>query len=115
MISLPRSLPASLLAVLGILVSSPARAADDFKLEPGFVALFNGKDLTGWCYTEGAKPDGAVTDKFDGKAMSSDARYSAADGVLIVHPKTPRQIAKIWFTLMSQESLCNPRAGACNR
>ena len=24
--------------------------ADDFKLEPGFVSLFNGNDLTGWGY-----------------------------------------------------------------
>ena len=84
--------------LLGALLASPRAglAADDFKLEPGFVALFNGRDLTGWCYTEGNKPDGAITDNFDGKAASTDARYSAADGVLTVHPRTPRQIAKIW-------------------
>lgn len=84
--------------LLGLLATSLslAHAADDFKPEPGFVNLFTGKDLSGWCYTEGNKPDGPVTDKFDGKAESSDARYSAANDALVVHPKTPRQISKIW-------------------
>jgi hypothetical protein len=79
-----------------LLCAAIARAADDFTPEPGFVALFNGKDLTGWCYTEGGKPDGAASDKFDEKMESSDARYSVANGALVVHPKTPRQIAKLW-------------------
>jgi hypothetical protein len=61
-----------------------------FKPESGFVSLFNGKDLTGWCYSE--------TDVFDGKSAASDARFSAKDGVLIVHPKTPREAKKIWTT-----------------
>jgi hypothetical protein len=65
-------------------------ATDNFKPEPGFVSLFNGKDLTGWCYSE--------TDKFDGKTSASDGRYSAENGVLIVHPKTPREIKKLWTT-----------------
>ena len=37
-----------------------------------------------------------MTDKFDDKMESSDARYSVANGNLIVHPKIPRQIEKIW-------------------
>jgi len=65
-----------------------ALRADDFKPEPGFVSLFNGKDLTGWCYT----PE----DKFEGKTESSDGRYSGKDGILTVHPKVPRQLSKIW-------------------
>ena len=52
--------------------------AEDFTLEPGFVSLFNGKDLTGWCY--------AKDNVFDGKTDSSDGRYSAKDGILIVNP-----------------------------
>lgn len=71
-------------AVLG------AYAADSFKPEPGFVSLFNGHDLTGWSYS--------AEDKFDGKTESSDKRYSAANGVLTVHERTPRQISKIWTT-----------------
>ncbi len=62
--------------------------AADFKPEPGFISLFNGKDLTGWKYVGG--------EAFDGKAQSSDARYSAADGILTVHPHTPRQISQLW-------------------
>ncbi len=78
-----RSLTAGL-----FLLALAARAADDFTPEPGFVSLFNGRDLTGWCYSG--------TDKFDGKMESSDARYSAANGALVVHPKIPRQVEKIW-------------------
>lgn len=63
--------------------------ADDFKLEPGFVSLFNGKDLTGW---------GFRTNNFDGKTESSDGRYSAKDGIIIVHPHTPRVVEAMWTT-----------------
>ena len=73
---------------LGCALALAVRAADDFKPEPGFVSLFNGKDLTGWCYTE--------ADKFDGLLETPDGRYSAANGGLVVHPKVPRQISKIW-------------------
>ncbi|HET6408873.1 MAG TPA: hypothetical protein VFG14_13390, partial [Chthoniobacteraceae bacterium] len=57
-------LPAVLLAVSAI----PGHA-DDFKPEPGFVSLYNGKDLTGWGYS--------ATENFDGKTEASDGRYSA--------------------------------------
>ncbi len=67
-----------------------ASPADDWQPEPGFRSLFNGKDLTGWCFR--AKPDpkaprvGGVSERFDGKAESSDAgRYSARDGILTVN------------------------------
>jgi hypothetical protein len=55
--------------------------ADDWKPEPGFESLYNGKDLTGWGY--GA--DG----KFDGKTEASDGRYTAKGDVLIVNPHDP--------------------------
>jgi hypothetical protein len=63
--------------------------AEDFKLEPGYVSLFNGQDLTGWGYR---------TNNFDGKTQSDDGRYSAKDDMLIVHPKTPRLVQKLWTT-----------------
>jgi hypothetical protein len=63
--------------------------ADDFKPEPGYISLFNGKDLTGWGY---------LTNNFDGMTASDDGRYSAADGALTVHPRTPRLVQKIWTT-----------------
>ena len=57
---------------------------------PGSTALFNGKDLTGWGYKSG--------EKFDGKTESDDKRFSAKDGILIVHPKTPRVIKELYTT-----------------
>ena len=75
-----------------------AASAADFKLEPGFTSLFNGKDLTGWCYRDGAKTDEKVAVAFDGKAAATDGRFSAKDGILIVHPRMPRLAQKIWTT-----------------
>ena len=63
--------------------------ADDFKLEPGFVSLFNGKDLTGWGYR---------TNNFDGQTTSDDKRYTVRDGNLVVNPREPRLLAALWTT-----------------
>jgi hypothetical protein len=57
--------------------ASPFQSEPVFELEPGFELLFNGKDLTGWHYD--AAP-------FDGKTESSDRRYTARDGWLVVNP-----------------------------
>ena len=59
------------------LPASPFQTESVFELEPGFELLFNGKDLTGWHY------DGAA---FDGKTESSDGRYTARDGRIVVNP-----------------------------
>ena len=75
-----------------------APGADTFKPETGFVSLFNGKDLTGWCYRDGARFDEKVAATFDGKAATNDNRFSAQGGVLFVHPKEPRLAQKIWTT-----------------
>jgi len=79
----------SLAGLLLILSASFAFAEDDFKLEPGYVSLFNGKDLTGWGYK---------TNNFDGKSVSDDGRYSAGDGILTVHPRVPRLVQQLWTT-----------------
>jgi hypothetical protein len=84
--------------VLACAVAAFAPAADSFKVEPGFVSLFNGKDLTGWCYRDGQRFDEKIAATFEGKIASADARFSAKDGVLIVHPKEPRLAQKIWTT-----------------
>lgn len=87
----PMKLP-SLLSIAGLLtVLSAAHvlAADDFKPEPGYISLFNGKDLTGWGYK---------TNHFDGKTVSDDGRYSAGDGILTVHPRVPRLVQQLWTT-----------------
>ena len=64
--------------------------ADTFKPEAGFVSLFNGQDLTGWGYK---------TNNFDGQTASSEGRYVAKNGRLIVTtPPEGRKIAQLWTT-----------------
>jgi hypothetical protein len=70
-------------SLLALTFAATIARADDFQVEPGFVSLFNGKDLTGWCYTP--------QDVFDGKTESSDGRYSAKDGCLVVNPQKEGQ------------------------
>lgn len=75
-----------ILATLGFLETEP----DAFTLEPGFVSLFNGRDLTGW---------GFRTNNFDGKTASADGRYIAKNGRLIVAtPPEGRRIQQLWTT-----------------
>jgi hypothetical protein len=82
----------ALFSLAGFLIVAPSRiamSADDFKPEPGYASLFNGKDLTGWGYK---------TNHFDGKTGSSDGRYTAKDGILVVNPKEPRLMQILWTT-----------------
>jgi hypothetical protein len=74
----------------GALALLPAVSADEPKLEPGTVKLFNGKDLTGWGYNN---KDGTF-ENFNGKTEASDKRYSAKDGILVVN--AGKGIAKLW-------------------
>lgn len=87
-------------------------------LEPGASLLFNGKDLTGWGYqptTEKMKKSRARWQKnnpsapiwpiieeaisFDGKSESSDGRYVAVNGRLVVTtPSEGRRIQQLWTT-----------------
>jgi lysophospholipase L1-like esterase len=75
-----------ILATLGFIETEP----DPFTPEPGFVSLFNGRDLTGWGYR---------TNHFDGLTKSSEGRYLAKNGRLIVTtPPEGRKIAQLWTT-----------------
>ena len=80
------------MAMVG-LVSLRAANADDWQPEQGFISLYNGKDLTGWCYDE--------NDKFDGKTEASDGRYTAKGETIVVNPhdmaKGPR-LRQMWTT-----------------
>src|SRR4051794_36771453 len=80
----------SLLSAALLLVAATSVRADDFTPEPGFISLFNGKDLTGWHYADGPA--------FDGKTASSDERYTTKDGVFTVNPPkdAPRKVQQIW-------------------
>ncbi len=90
---------------LALLLTIAALHAEDWKPDPGFKSLFNGKDLTGWCFRE--KTDkkspviGNVTETFDGKSASSDAgRYSAKDGILTVNfPKGQERLLSQLYTV----------------
>jgi len=75
-----------ILATLGFVETEP----DTFSPEPGFVSLFNGRDLTGWGYR---------TNNFDGQTTSSEGRYVAKNGRLIVTtPPEGRKISQLWTT-----------------
>jgi hypothetical protein len=56
-------------------------AADEFKPEPGFALLFNGKNLDGW-QTKAAGKNKAMP--LEGKTEAFDGRYKVKDGELII-------------------------------
>ena len=96
-------------ATLGYLDTEP----DVFKPEPGYVSLFNGRDLTGWGYRptpprkqpKQPRPNAPVfveikqAVSFDGKTASDDRRYVAVNGRLVVTtPPEGRRIQQLWTT-----------------
>lgn len=101
-----------ILATLGFMETEP----DDFKVEDGFESLFNGEDLTGWCYRPtneadlaaranwrkndpNAPPWPVITEQigFDGQSMTRDGRFMAKNGRLVVTtPSDGRKIQQIW-------------------
>ena len=102
------------LATLGFIENTP----DDFTSEPGFVSLFNGRDLTGWGYRPTTEEDIQAAKRwqsrdphaaawpivtqavsFDGRTASDDGRYVAKAGRLIVTtPPEYRKIQVLWTT-----------------
>jgi hypothetical protein len=98
-----------LFATLGFLDTAP----DAFTPEPGFTALFNGRDLTGWGFRPTpprkapakAKADAPVFAEvktavaFDGQTASADGRYRAINGRLVVMtPAEGRRVQQLWTT-----------------
>jgi len=55
-------------------------AGDDFKLEPGFTLLFNGKSLDGWKEASGKK------EALDGKTEAFGGRFKVVEGRLALDP-----------------------------
>jgi hypothetical protein len=70
---------AVLLAGLAFLNVSPSGAADDFKPEPGFTLLFNGRNLSGWKVRGG--------DALEGKTETKNARFKVADDCIVIDAK----------------------------
>lgn len=96
-------------ATLGLIDTEP----DAFTPEPGFVSLFNGRDLTGWGVRptpprkapKNPKADAPVfvevteAANFDGLTASPDGRYRAINGRLVVAtPPEGRRIQQLWTT-----------------
>jgi len=53
---------------------------EEFKIEPGFTLLFNGKDLTGWKLRKGGE-------SLDGKTEAAGGRFKVMDGIVVLDPK----------------------------
>jgi hypothetical protein len=91
--------PFPLLLATLFFYSAALLRADDWKPEPGFVSLYNGKDLTGWTYRD---KEMTVAETFDAKSEASDGRYTAKGETLIVNPQDeargPR-LRQLWTTL----------------
>jgi len=79
--------------VLFSLTALPPIKAADRKANDGFVSLYNGKDLSGWRYSE--------KDAFEGKTEASDGRYTAKGEAIVVNPhdaaRGPR-LQQMWTT-----------------
>jgi hypothetical protein len=63
-----------------MLTSAPRLLADEFKLEPGFTLLFNGKNLDGWKEASGKK------EALEGKTEAYNGRFKVVDGRLVYDP-----------------------------
>lgn len=76
------------------LVPAPA---DDFKTEPGWEPLFNGRDLTGWGYRD--QPTLEKQLDLDGRTSSPDGRYVAKHGrIVVTTPPEGRRVEQLWTT-----------------
>jgi hypothetical protein len=75
-----RRLPSVFLFAALMLVPAPCLPAEDFKLEPGFTLLFNGKNLDGWKEASGKK------EALEGKMEAYTGRFKVVDGRLVYDP-----------------------------
>ena len=64
---------------LALLVPLPRMSGGDFKLEPGFTLIFNGKDLDGW------QPKGKK-EPLTGKSEAFKGRFVVEKGTLLIDP-----------------------------
>ncbi len=84
------------LFVAGLALPVGLTRADDFKLEPGFELIFNGKNLDGWKEASGNK------ESLEGKTDAYKGRFKVTDGSLVYDPEvkgdlyieTKREFAK---------------------
>jgi hypothetical protein len=97
------------LLVAAVLSASCCPAADDFQLEPGFVRLDNGKDLTGWF---GARWSGEPTANHNGWSVVDGAIHldCQAANCHLFHEKaySPNAVIRLQFraTKAADSGLC---------
>jgi hypothetical protein len=70
--------------ILFALSAGAVVAADEFKPEPGYKLIFNGKNLDGWQTKAAGKNK---SEPLDGKTEAFDGRFRVKDGELIVDYK----------------------------
>src|SRR2546428_4669370 len=63
-----------------LLLPTPRMSAGEFKLEPGFTLLFNGKNLDGWKEASGKK------ESLEGKTEAFGGRFKVVEGKLVYDP-----------------------------
>lgn len=80
-----RCLPIGVLMIGLTIASIRSKAADEFKPEPGFTMLLNGKNLDGW-RLKGKKDD------LNGKTEAAGGRFKVVDSVLVLDPKVKGDI-----------------------
>jgi hypothetical protein len=73
--TLPRGTVLAFALFAALVCSMTSSAGGEFKPEPGYSSLFNGKDLTGWKYYK-------ETD-LTGKIETGDRRFRVVDGVIV--------------------------------
>jgi len=80
-----------ILATQGLIETEP----DAFTLEPGFVSLFNGKDLSGWRLE--ASKAAPAEENLEGKLSTGDGRYMAINGrIVVTTPREGRRIQQLY-------------------
>ena len=72
---------------------------DSFQVEPGFMSLLNGKDLSGWRLA--ATKTKPAEESLDGRTATSDGRYVAMHGRIVV--TTPSEGSRIQQLYTKQE------------
>lgn len=94
------------------------QTTEPFEVEDGFRLLFNGRDLTGWCFRPTSEqmrrararwqqrdpnappwPIVETQQDFDGRTQTPDGRYQVINGRLVVTtPPEGRKIQQLWTT-----------------
>lgn len=79
----------------------PVRIGQENNHENSQIVLFNGKDLSGWCYHNKISED-IILEPFIEKTVSSDGRFISKDNMLTINPwdeaKGPHWV-NLWSTM----------------